>query len=251
MRRLSLAILIAHLCAPNFAHGQKLTDASDGTLNLVVSFAVTPGASNSPASQTVNFRLRCRMATGYQVEASAVYAMVGSVPDDGGHAIAASDIGVGITAIDASQAEVIKPRTDTIVSGFDYDPAAVIGSNGLTPYTGKANGLATIADLVDSPSTTILTGPQIAADENTSGTPNFLTVTMTFALVPQYFTPGTFTAVITLTTTQQNPEHLIAVNPNRVDYYEKESTDQLRNGCTDVVSIRPNRVCPDDGDHNG
>jgi hypothetical protein len=31
-----------------------------------------------------------------------------------------------------------------------------------------------------------------------------LTVTMAFALIPQYFTPGTFTAIITLTTTQQN-----------------------------------------------
>jgi len=81
MSRLSLVLLIAHLCAPAFVRGQNITDTSNGTLNLVVSFTVTPGTSNSPTSKTVNFRLRCMNAAGYQLEASAVYSMVGTAPD--------------------------------------------------------------------------------------------------------------------------------------------------------------------------
>jgi hypothetical protein len=251
MSRLSLALLIVHLCAPAFVRGQNITDTSNGTLNLVVSFTVTPGTSNSPTSKTVDFRLRCMRATGYQLEASAVYSMVGTAPNDGGREIAAADIGVGITAIDTSKAGVLKPRTDSIVSGFDYDPAAVTADNGLTPYTGKANGQATLADFVNNPQITILTGPQVAADENTSGSANFITVTMSFALVPQYFTPGTFTATITLTTTQQDPDHLIAVNPNGANHHEQEPTDHPWNDCHNVVSICANRICADHRDHNG
>jgi hypothetical protein len=251
MSRLSLALLIAHLCSPAFVRAQNITDTSNGTLNLVVSFTVTPGTSNLPTGKTVNFRLRCMNAAGYQLEASAVYSMVGTAPDDGGRAIAASDIGVGITAIDASKAGVLKPRTDAIVSGFDYDPAAVTANNGLTPYTGKANGQATLADIVNNPQAAILTGPQVAADEDTSGAANFITVTMTFALVPQYFTPGTFTAIITLTSTQQNPEHLIAGNPNGANHHEQVPTDHLWNRCIDVISVCANRISADNRDHNG
>jgi hypothetical protein len=251
MGRLLLALLMAHLCLPAFVWSQNITDTSNGTLNLVVSFTVTPGTSNSPTSKTANFRLRCMGAAGYQLAASAVYSMVGTAPDDGGRAIAASDIGVGITAIDTSKADVLKPRADTIGSGFDYDPAALTADNGLTPYTGMANGQATIADFVGGPPVTFLTGPQVAADDNPSGPSNFITVIMTFALVPQYFTPGTFTAIITLTITQSNPEHLTAVNPNGVNHYEQETTDCFWNGRVDVVNVCANRICADNRHHNG
>ena len=70
-------------------------------------------------------------------------------------------------------------------------------------------------------------------------------------LVPQYFTPGTFTAIITLTTTQPSPEYLAAVNPNGVNHHEQEPTDHLWNGGLDVASICANRICADHGDHNG
>jgi hypothetical protein len=62
-----------------------------------------------------------------------------------------------------------------------------------------ASGQATIADLVNNPNMTIMSGSQIASTENTTSTTNYITVTMTFAELPQYLTPGTFTAVITLT----------------------------------------------------
>ncbi|MBM3791541.1 MAG: hypothetical protein FJW35_14500 [Acidobacteria bacterium] len=95
---------------------------------------------------------------------------------------------------------MITPRTDVIAAGFDYDPSAVTAVNGLTPYTGMASGQATVADLVNNPNIKILNGPQIhATSQSTAETENYITVTMTLALLPQYFTPGTFTAVITLT----------------------------------------------------
>jgi hypothetical protein len=113
----------------------------------------------------------------------------------GGLTIAASDIGVGITSI-TSASGVITPRTDTIVAGFGYDPTTVVASTGVTPYLGAAAGQATLADLLASK--TILSGPRIDTVTDLT-TPDYLTVTMKFGLVPQYFTPCNFTAVITLT----------------------------------------------------
>jgi hypothetical protein len=129
------------------------------------------------------------------VDASAVFTPTVTAPVAGGTTIAASDIGVGITSITPS-ANVITPRTDTILYGFGYDPTAIAAPTGVTPYLGAAFGEATLADLATSKK--ILSGPQIAAQSNFAQ-PDYLTVTMKFGLLPQYFTPGSFTATITLT----------------------------------------------------
>lgn len=177
---------------------QNITDTSNGMLSAVVSFTVTPGTSNTPSAHTVSFRIRCADISGYRVTASAIFSAVPSAPADGGATLAASDIGVGITSVDTSNSQVIKPRTDTIAFGFGYDPGAVSAPNGLTPYTGRAAGQATVADLVASPGTTVLSGDRIAASENPNDPNNYITVTVNLALLPQYFTPGTFTVVLTL-----------------------------------------------------
>ncbi|MBZ5498371.1 MAG: hypothetical protein LAP85_18380 [Acidobacteriia bacterium] len=242
--------MFIHLCAPALLGAQNITDTSNGTLNLVVSFTVVPGTSNSPTSRTVNFRVRCMSAAGYQLAASAVYSTAASAPADNGRTIQASDIGVGITAIDTSGSEVLKPRADTIAFGFDYDPANVPATNGLTPYTGKASGQATLADFVDNPIVTILAGPQVANTEDTSSSTNYISVTMTFALVPQYFTPGTFTAVITLSTSRGNPETMTKIKPNGANHHAQELFDSLWDDCIDVIDVCANRICPDDGNHH-
>jgi hypothetical protein len=146
-----------------------------------------------------SFRIRCLNAAGYHLTASAAYSFVPSQAADGGRPIDAADIGIGITTVDTTRPEVIKPRVDTTASGLGYDPGSVTAINGLTPYAGMASGQATIADLVNNPNMTIMSGSQIASTENTTSTTNYITVTMTFAELPQYLTPGTFTAVITLT----------------------------------------------------
>lgn len=197
MNRLWPAVILG-CCMPGRLCAQNITDTSNGTMSALISFTVTPGTSNTPVARTVSFRIRCADASGYHVAASASYVAVPSAPTDGGATIAASDIGVGITSVDTSSSQVIKPRTDTIAYGFDYDPGAVSAPNGLTPYAGRAAGQATVADLVGSPGTTILSGDRIAAGESPSDPNNYITVTMTFALLPQYFTPGIFTVALTL-----------------------------------------------------
>ncbi|MFH1574591.1 MAG: hypothetical protein ABIG68_11440 [Acidobacteriota bacterium] len=199
MRGLGSVAAAVLLLGPACAHAQVLTDTSNGTLTAVVSFTVNPGTSNSPTSNQVQFRIRSNNAAGYNIVASTMYSVTPSAPDDGGRAIAASDIGVGITSL-VLRSNVITPRTDVIAPGFDYDPSGVTAVNGLTPYTGMASGQATVEDLVNNPNIKILNGPQIhATSQSTAETDNYITVTMTLALLPQYFTPGTFTAVITLT----------------------------------------------------
>ena len=131
------------------------------------------------------------------MDAQANFVPVTVAPMAGGSTISASDIGVGITSIGTASG-VNLPRSDVIASGFNYDPSTISAVNGLTPFTGAASGKATLADLAAS--TKILSGNKIAANINTgSGTTNYLTVTMTFALVPQYFTPANFSSVVTLT----------------------------------------------------
>jgi hypothetical protein len=115
----------------------------------------------------------------------------------GGSTISASDIGVGITSITAAS-NVDMPRADLIAPGFAYDPAGVVATNGLTPFGGVATGQATLGDLATGRK--ILNGNRIAPNINNGpASVNYLTVTMKFAVLPQYFTPATFAALVTLT----------------------------------------------------
>jgi hypothetical protein len=177
---------------------QNITNTANGTLAGALAFgSLTPGTTTAVATGQVQFRLRSSNATGYRVDASATFTPTTTGAVAGGVTIADSDIGVGITSITLG-ANVITPRTDTIRSGFDYDPATIVASNGVTPYVGAASGQATLADL--SVSRKILSGPKIAAGSGFVN-PNYLTVTMKFGILPQYFTPGSFTATITMTIT--------------------------------------------------
>lgn len=210
MSKRCLALLLIYIGAPAIGYAQNITNTSNGDLALVVTFTVTPGTSNAPTSQTASFRIRTVNAAGYNVSALATYSTNLSAPAGGGQTIGAADIGIGVTGVDASPSGVLKPRADTIAAGFDYNPATVNGINGLTPYTGRAAGMATLADIVGS-SVTLLSGPQIAATEDKAGATNFITVTITCALLPQYFTPGTFSAVIWLTIANAEPEPMNAI----------------------------------------
>ena len=179
------------------AHAQKLTDTLDGTLSESVSFTITPGMSNTPISRRVRFRIRSGQVLGYALNASATYSFLPSGSVGGGRTVSAGDIGVGISDMDTAGMLVMQPRTDTISSGFDYDPAAVTATNGLTPYTGMNSGRATLADIVNNPNIALLQGPMVAPGEQLLPD-NHILVTLTFAILPQHFTPGTFTVNLTL-----------------------------------------------------
>jgi hypothetical protein len=193
---LSWAFLGLVAAYPGKALGQNITDLSNGTLVAPVAFGIlTPGNTTAVRQGQVQFRLRSTNPSGYRVDASASFIPTSTAAAAGGATIAASDIGVGITSI-VNSLIVYTPRTDTILPGFGYDPTAVAAPAGVSPYLGAASGQATLADL--SVSRKILSGPQISITQGFI-LPNYLLVTMKFGLLPQYFTPGSFTAVITLT----------------------------------------------------
>jgi hypothetical protein len=196
------AVISALWFVPNTsAQTHRVTDTADATLAATVPLgSLTPGTSNTPQSAQVQFRLRSRRSTasgGYRVDAQANFVPTTLAVVAGGSTISASDIGVGITSV-VPAASVDVPRADLIAPGFGYDPGTVLAVNGLTPFTGVVGGQATLADL--SASRKILNGNRIGANINTgAASTNFLTVTMKFAVVPQYFTPANFSALITLT----------------------------------------------------
>ena len=177
---------------------QTLTDTSEGVVTLSIPFGnLTPGTSSTPSTTQVQFKLRDSNSSGYHVEASASFSVTPTSSVSGGNTLTASDIGVGIS-LTFGQA-VNTPRTDTIATGFNYNPGSITATNGLSPFTGKSSGRATLADLVSNPNITILSGPRIAANENTNNANNCITVTMTFGLLGQFFTPATFSGTLTLT----------------------------------------------------
>ena len=115
---------------------------------------------------------------------------------DGGSSITLSDIGFGITAVDATGANVATGHTDTIVSLFNYSSGFPAISNGLTPFVAGTN--ATLNDLTAN--TQILSGSRISAKGNISTNNNFVLLTLGIATLPQYFTPNTgFSTTVTLT----------------------------------------------------
>jgi hypothetical protein len=197
--KLAVCAAMAIMMSRGRASAQALTDTSNGTLSASIPFGnLTPGNSTAPASTQVQFRIRSNNDNGYRILASAVFNVIPTGSVQGGTTVSASDIGVGITSIIPGNA-TRTPRVDTIAAGFDYDPAAVAATNGLTPYTGSASGRATLADIISNPNLTILSGPKVANNQGINNQNNFLTVTITFGLVGQFFTPSTLSGTITVT----------------------------------------------------
>ena len=186
-RRLQRILPIALLGA-TAALSQSITNTSGKGLNAVVAMGIlTPGMTSTITSGQVTFQLDDGGQNGYRLTASASFVPSVAATVDGGATIAARDIGIGITSATRNG-----PRgSDTILAGFSYDPSTVTAIDGLTPYAGAASGSATLADLLASK--TIVSGTKI------NGNPHHVTVTMKFGLLPQYFSPSTFSAVITLT----------------------------------------------------
>jgi hypothetical protein len=102
-------------------------------------------------------------------------------------------VGVGITSIIAGR-QAIQPRADAIAQGFAYDPSTTAVTNGATPYRGRAAGEATLEDLLTP--RLILSGNQIGNNMNAH---RYLEVTLRIGVLPQYFTPATFSSTITVT----------------------------------------------------
>jgi hypothetical protein len=190
---------VAIMMSRGKASAQVLTNTSNGVLSESIPFGnLTPGTSTAPASTQVQFRVRSNNDNGYRILVSAVFNVTPTALVQGGTTVSASDIGVGISSIVPGNA-TRTPRVDTIATGFNYDPATVTAVNGLTPYNGSSSGSATLADIIANPNMTILSGPRIANNQGINNQNNFLTVTITFGLVGQFFTPSTLSGILTVT----------------------------------------------------
>src|SRR5687767_2188746 len=191
------SLLVLALCPVACLRGQTITTTSDGNLGAVLALgSLIPGKTSTVTPGTVQFRIRNSHDTGYHVTASAMVTVNNTSPTSGGDGLSGSDIGIGIASVVPAQNARL-PRADVIAAGFNYDPTTVPAVDGLTPYRGVANGTATLSDLVGG--RTILTGNKIFANTNVNNPFNWLTVTMKIGVLPQYFTPCSFSAVVTLT----------------------------------------------------
>jgi hypothetical protein len=193
--------VFAILALGGVGHAQRIQNTSDGTLSATLNFGtLTPGLSNTPASTSVQFRLRSSNTTGYHVRVnSATLTATPTSSTAGGTTISASDIGVGITAVTTAPGfNGISPRSDVIATGFNYDPAAVTATNGLSPYVGMASGQATLQDVINNPNVKILSGNRIHSNTTATGTTNYLTVTLRFGVLRQFVTPANISGTITL-----------------------------------------------------
>ena len=174
----------------------SVTNASDTALSTTLALgAMTPAAGGTLMTSTVQARLRSNKAYTLSAQAAAL-SVTSPGAADGGTSITLSDIGFGVTAVDATGANVATGHTDTIVTLFNYGSGFPAVTNGLTPFVSGTNG--TLNDLTAS--TQILSGTRISAKGNISTTNNFILVTLGVATLPQYFTPNSgFSTTITLT----------------------------------------------------
>ena len=174
----------------------SVTNTSDAALSTTVALGtLTPATGGTLATSTVQANLRSNKAYTLSAQASAL-SISGGGATDGGSAITLSDIGFGITAINATGANVATGHTDTIVSLFNYGSGFPAVTNGLTPFVAGTNG--TLNDITAS--TQILSGSRISAKGNISTSNNFVLVTFGIATLPQYFTPNSgFSTTVTLT----------------------------------------------------
>ena len=178
----------------------SITNTSDASLSTTVSFGtLTPAAGSTLASGTTQVRLRSNKAYKLSAQATSL-SFVGAGSADGGSSIALSDIGFGISSVNATGANVANAAGHTVAALYNYDPSTVAVTNGLTPFTPATHG--TLNDITSSAQ--ILSGPRISSKGNLSTNNNFALVTMKIATLPQYFTPNTsFSTTVTLTIATQ------------------------------------------------
>jgi len=184
----------------------SFTNTSNGSIGTVTVALGSLDVSNlTPAMKTdASTVLRLRSNKTYKVLAIATVPPAANGTPQGGDDMMLKDIGFGITAIGNNGVGNIAGgagRTaDTIATNHDYTganwPPAVPG-DGLTPFGGTAH-LGSLHQI--EADTQILNGLRISKRGNVVTTDNYITITLGFAVLPQYFTPETnFSTNVTLT----------------------------------------------------
>jgi hypothetical protein len=174
----------------------SITTTADAAASSTIALGtLTPQTGGTLTTGNVSLRLRSNKAYKLTAQASAL-SVTGAGATDGGSALALTDVGFGVTALDATGANVTTGHSDTIAGTFDYRSGFPAVTNGLTPFVAGTN--ATLNDITTS--TQIMNGTRISNKGNISTNNNFVLVTFAVATLPQFFTPMTsFSSTVTLT----------------------------------------------------
>jgi hypothetical protein len=173
----------------------SITNASGAAISTTVSLGALTAANNNTLASITPVDVYVRSNQQYKLSASTTFTNSGAGTPDGGDSIAATDVGFGITAKDATGALVTSTYSDTITTKFNYITtpfSALSVTNGTTPFVAGTNG--TLADIGSS--TQVIQGSRVSQRGKIQTTTN----SVKYATLPQYFTPTTgFQAVVTLT----------------------------------------------------
>jgi hypothetical protein len=174
----------------------SITTTADAAASSTVALGtLTPQTGGALTTGNVSLRLRSNKAYKLTAQSSAL-SVTGAGAADGGSALTLGDVGFGVTALDATGANVATGHSDTIAGTFDYRSGFPVVTNGLTPFVAGTN--ATLNDIASS--TQIMNGTRISNKGNISTNNNFVLVTFSVATLPQFFTPvSSFSSTVTLT----------------------------------------------------
>jgi hypothetical protein len=191
--RLTMLLTALVVTISSFGQTPRKPAAGSAAISQTVSFGLadlirtgTPATVILPFSVTIP---KTMAAGGYGLSASASFRFVPAAPDRGGRSITASDIGIGIAGIASAAGLVNAPH---IAAGFEQDPSANRGNS----RGGLANGQPTLADLLSAREILRMDKSSQASIPD-GGTD--LQITLKVALPSKYFTPGSFSANLTVT----------------------------------------------------
>ena len=194
---LSTARMILHGTIPEaFSILDTANNSVGYTDNIVFGTAV---GSGTVSELTRQIRIRGNAAYKLSAQVTAhtnIAAGASSVEGTTARVVNLGDIGWGISNLDQSGNSVVHggaspTRSDSIAPGFAWSKPTATG--GRIAWTTK-----TLNDILSGP-VQILSGERISASGDNSSGNNFLLVDLKAGYAPEYFTPGDFTVVVTLT----------------------------------------------------
>ncbi len=171
-------------------------DRLNSPTTLTIDFGeVGPSNANSFVTAAVPLRLRSNVS--YTLKMNAAAMTYGSGTPDA-NSVTLADIGFGVLSTARDSGGGVATGTDTTAATASGDPTS--GSKGAVNSTSGRYVYNTGYSLGDyTSSTTILSGPRIMNAMVPTANTNGLVVNTTFAIKPQFFTPGSFSTSVTFT----------------------------------------------------
>jgi hypothetical protein len=175
-------LLLLGTATPVGGQSSRATDLMAGISAKTAAFgALTPGRGGGMRTMSWPCTLAIPQAMalrGYRIQATSTFQFTPAARNAGGKDLVASDIAIGVEGISST----LGHAGATIAAGFEP----------------SAGGRATLADLMSGRE--ILRVPKVSPDGVPAGGGQML-VTLRLGVPSQYFTPGEFSATVTMTVT--------------------------------------------------